>query len=584
MTPEEATAVQTEVSEAINAGQLIERLVAHAWGQMGSARYNAAADAAAALHNGGEVDLLALFRNYLAAPTVEQGTLFGGIFFRRTMPKLHSNANDMLQTIAAFSARPPGEKAYFPDQGFPAWCQAESSRPLACLELMKTEPEKFERLLIYVFHAGAIIDAPHFLREAIELARSGEMTLKRPAMAALGEMDLRADPTLQDRAIEELRFQIAISMDDAMTAVAFLGLLEIAKRTGDLTAIKASMIIVPPKAGPDTQVAMAQALWRLAKAADSEFIATILSALRPLGASNQLVLDQLDEGLSVLLSEDSLPAVAKFLESVVEHPAFPADLKSFDSLVHKLTTERPDLFGLLLVRALLTGSIPWRLEVAKLVRGIGDHIDEFDIDFKKMSMTDADTAFVCRKAIGHLPLAPVACASILISALRALSGEAAAHVAELLLDPLLINYPGTLQEYVKKRQGKESKPVAKHLEYALAVLQIYLKGLRAAGEVPELRASDQYRKIQQELQREDAAATWKAARAQSIFMSIIKSSMVLHSHQTAYYQEARDGSLVRHESGMTSHGVSIETPRLDVVDPLGLNYRLMLYRLERRPS
>lgn len=584
MTTEEEAAVHSEVADAISAGQFVERLTAHAWGNLGSERYNAAIAAATSLHNSGDVDLLALFRNYLAAPTVDRGTLFSGIFFRRAMPKLNSRAADMLQTISDFSTRPPEEKAYFPHEGFPAWCQSEPSRPLACLEMAKKEPDKYGRLLVYIFPAGARIDAGLFLSEAIDLARSDNIALKRSAIAALGEMDLCGDPSLQERAIEELRYQIAISMDDVLTAVAFRAMLEIAKRTGDHAAIKAIMIIVPPKAGPETQTAMAEALWRLAKTADTELIETILTALLPLGASNEMVLSQLDEGLSDLLNEDRLPLIVQFLEDVVEHPAFPTDLKAFDSFVHKLTTEHSGLFGLVLVRAFLAGGLQWRLEVAGLVRGIGDEIDEFDVDFQKLGWSDGDITFVCRKAIGYLPLAPVACASILISALRGVGEEAAAHIAALLLDPLLINYPGAPQEYLKKRQEHETKAVAEHIQHALAELQKYLKVLRSAGDVPELRASEQYRRIQKELQREEAAATWKAARAQSIFMSIMKSSMVLNSHQTVHYQEGPDGSLIRRESGMTSHGVSFETPRLDVVDPLGLNYRLMMYRLERRPS
>lgn len=582
--PEDETAVHAEVSAAINAGQFVERLAAQAWGNLGSERYNAALAAATALHNAGDVDLLAVFRNYLAQPTLERSAVFSGAFFRRAMPNLNSSASDMLQTIAAFSTRPAGEKAYHPDEGFPAWCQSDPSRPLACLELAKKEPEKYRRLLVYIFQAGARVNASHFLDEAINLARSDIAEVKRPGLAALGEMDLRSETKLQDRAIEELEHQIAISTDDNLTAIAFRALLEIAKRTGDNTAIKASMIIVPQKAGADTQTAMAEALWRLAKTADDALIASILTALQPIGASNPLVVSQLDEGLSDLLDERRLGMIGDFLQSIFEHPDAPADLKSFDSVVHKLQGDRRDLFGLLLVHALLTGSIQWRQEVVGLVRGIGDQIDEFDIDFKAMGITDADIAFVCRKAIGHLPLAPVACASILISALRAVGDDAATHIAGLLLDPLLINYPGSPQVYLKKRKRQEPKPVADRIQNALSELGKYLKGLRAAGDVPELRASNQYRKIQQELKREDDAATWRAARAQSIFMSIMKSSMVLHSHQTVHYDEGPDNSLVRRESGMTSHGVSIERPRLDVVDPLGLSYLLVMFRLERRPT
>ncbi|WON83582.1 hypothetical protein [Chromobacterium haemolyticum] len=74
----------------------------------------------------------------------------------------------------------------------------------------------------------------------------------------------------------------------------------------------------------------------------------------------------------------------------------------------------------------------------------------------------------------------------------------------------------------------------------------------------------------------------KAAEKKSIFLNLFSRSTLLYGNKSIDYIHAGVNEPPhRMETPLISHGVSMELPRMDDIDPYGLNYMLRVFRLER---
>jgi len=80
---------------------------------------------------------------------------------------------------------------------------------------------------------------------------------------------------------------------------------------------------------------------------------------------------------------------------------------------------------------------------------------------------------------------------------------------------------------------------------------------------------------------ETMSESMRAAEKQSIFLHLVTRSTLLYGNKSVFYMSAGDGASQRMEMPLTSHGVSIDFPRMDNIDPHGLDYMLRVFRAER---
>ena len=71
---------------------------------------------------------------------------------------------------------------------------------------------------------------------------------------------------------------------------------------------------------------------------------------------------------------------------------------------------------------------------------------------------------------------------------------------------------------------------------------------------------------------------------QSIFASLVKLSVILYGKRSITYVEGPDGQRSPMEMELKPHSVSFELPRMQVVDPVGLDFVLFMLRAERRKT
>jgi hypothetical protein len=75
--------------------------------------------------------------------------------------------------------------------------------------------------------------------------------------------------------------------------------------------------------------------------------------------------------------------------------------------------------------------------------------------------------------------------------------------------------------------------------------------------------------------------SFKKVRARSPFLSIVHTSMILHGGGSINYVYGAEGEPRRMDMTFKKIGTQIEVPRLQHIDPFGLDYMLRIFRAEQ---
>jgi len=198
-----------------------------------------------------------------------------------------------------------------------------------------------------------------------------------------------------------------------------------------------------------------------------------------------------------------------------------------------------------------------------------------------LAITPSEQIFLCRKVIGWFFFKPITATSILVSVLRVCDKETALEVQKLLVQYLLENYGG-VRKYLESIPNDD--PAKGRIEKCVAVNIAYMSALNSVPIIKELQPSEHHRRIERLRVADHMHEVHKQARNQSPFLSMVKRSVLLYGNRSLSFRKDGDGQLRPVEMDLKPHGISFEMPRMEVVDPVGLDYTLRVFRTERRRS
>jgi hypothetical protein len=177
---------------------------------------------------------------------------------------------------------------------------------------------------------------------------------------------------------------------------------------------------------------------------------------------------------------------------------------------------------------------------------------------------------------------PVTAASVVISLMRLTpDDEVLNELGKLLLNPLLMNYPGSVRDYAAEQAGHESGKVKETIDKALASFEEYLEALRTVPRLPALHPTQAQRESYRRHMSDSMAESMKAAEKKSAFFGLFARSTLLYGRKSINYIYRGDGEPKRMEMPLTGHSVEMEFPRMDNLDPYGVDYMLRVFRTER---
>lgn len=533
-------------------------------------------------HNERDIDVLEVSKN------LPEGRADGYDFwlvqdvYAQIIPDLNAEPASMIAALRALNIAGGSDMAAGrANRPFRDWMARTGNAPavMSILDIGSTDDIV---LLALALEAIAKADAGAGLDHAEALLGGSEGPGRIAAALAVGHFDLSEDAVLTHRALAALRGTVDEGSEDRLTSVALGSAVDVYRRaTADTEEYTLALIAAAAQtASADTVHRCATILYLGSEGLSERVITALVAIACEVQVENRGTIREIDHAVAQLLRRGQQDVALDLLEPILMRRA--ADFDDLGSTSYALLELDQSLLAPIVLRWLLSGHNDLGDATRKLV---GNAHREgpvtFSVDFAHEGMDSIQAMFLARKAIGFLFIQPITAASILVSLLRTGPSAAAAAIAELLFDPLLINFSGGLSAWLRERTIEPADNATPHLHQTLAKLDRYLDGLRAVGPVPELRPSERERLIERQRQHRSMQVAHKAAEKSSIIGLIATRQVLLYGNRSISYFEGPDGSQQRNEMKLGQITTSMEAPRLEILEPVGLDYELRVYRNER---
>ena len=148
-----------------------------------------------------------------------------------------------------------------------------------------------------------------------------------------------------------------------------------------------------------------------------------------------------------------------------------------------------------------------------------------------------------------------------------------------------MNYSGTVRGYLEPIASDPNDLAQASAHKAILAIDEYLAGLQSAGIIKELYPSERERQMEWQRRSDEMNVTMQEARKNSFLTSLMSESVLLYgSSSVTWVEDLHQGPPRRLETSLANVGHSIEIPRGEVIDPLGLSHTIYLFRMEKRPQ
>ena len=432
--------------------------------------------------------------------------------------------------------------------------------------------------------AGARNDEGRYVMESIRLATDADIEIRKCAIGAIGKIQYGAKSPLINDALDSLSKTAVGETDDTLlygvVRSAFDLYLQRKKPVKPVVNIIATAL---EKGESATLHAASEIIGFHLDAVPATLLKVLLQHLTKVDPDHKGTLDNIDYGLEKLLRRNDPKCGVNFLETLISANNGSISINAFDSVKRELYKNKKGLLDKLATRWLSMGNQALCTALNQVVK-IG-HKTDLLINVNPTELDSHDFTqlyFIARKAIGYLFYQPVTATAFILSLLPlANSRQSRDALTELLFDPLLINYPGQVRDYMKTLNQKNSgKSILVSAKNALKKFDEYIDTIKPVHELTEhhmpLDNSEAYRK---HFSR-DMTAAMKQAEQESVFLSMIKKSVLLYGRKSISYVPQNDAPDNRMEMPLQSFSTEIESPRLLIIDPLGLEHLLLTFRRE----
>lgn len=568
----ETAPTSEELVELFERGELVGQM-ARQFGMRARTDTHVVEEHCIALHNAGTIDLLALVEGNALQALDSSRFFMASLFFCRLLPELEAEPGRMMACVDALVTR-GGEDgaAYRPNVAFRQWC---ANVPQRANEVIAAAHKGNE---LAGHHLSFALEAISDLAEARRIVVEYEDVRRQSAISALG----RIEHPDSESCIETFAVFNALldgGIGDSARASVLHATMEILARVRDIAPADANALInrLVMDPGKFTIHQCAHALWGCREALTQDIVAYLLGALDHMESANKGTVKELDLGLQVLMEHGHAEAAVSFVTRLLSRTDDDLELGALDSFTRTLLSGSSDLLSRVVVSWLELGAPRLCGGLAKAIQGPG--LDGLPLSLKPedLAISPAAQLFICRKAVGWFFFKPTAAASVLVSVLRVCDSDTSQEVQKLLVDQLLQNY-GAVRKFLEDLAPEDA--ANKAVAQALTQNEAYLDAQRSIPFIVELQPSEHHRRIERLRISDQMRDAHKQAESGSVFLSMVSRSVLLYGNRSLTFVDDGQDKLRPLEIDLHSHGVSYEMPRMEVVDPVGLDYVLRVFRHE----
>jgi hypothetical protein len=520
---------------------------------------------AAGLHRAGTIDLVAA----LSAGSDERISYGTQRFIEQILPSLELELAPLLELIEILSARSKGDGIpYYLVASFSEWCDAQEQRPMLAIEAIRSGQAPVP-LLRPALMSGLRVDRSNVLPLLLGMLRSTNTEEQGVAADVLGRFEQLSTNEL-DSAIGALQQALAQATGER-SVVPLRALLAIAFRAQENEIVGFSALdAVKSRSDVHVRHAVSAELMFAVKKVSQPLVSAALELLAETQKYEENTIEAIDQILSKALATDHPHAANWLLDNLLARRA--ATIQVLDSTRNALWTGEATLRSATLTRWLISPDPAHFAAVRDMCKGLAGSAPHFDLDFCNADLSVRQAERIARRACASLMVFPETVASILASLLRTGPTQAMPLIERLLFDPLLISYWLGPRKYLEALLPDAPQAMAAVIGRVFELHDHYMAEVNAAGKIHELRPSQHHRFLAETKRREENRKISKSAHKQSLFASLISTSIMLYGDSTIYDMHVDEGKKVRQETQMRSQEFSHELPRLDIIDPFGSWY------------
>jgi hypothetical protein len=539
-----------------------------------------------ALHHEGLIDIIAEFASLKNNSTDQPDLFITKYIFENTLPELVAAVKPVMSClIHLFQEAGQDLAAYSSIECFTNFCEREPSRPQEALVEIEASPNTFAELLPATLIAGSRIDFSFYLHETIRLCEDKNAELKRLAVHSVGKLNWPQGLALMDYAFTALENINSVEIDDQILSCVIKSAFSLFQQDKTQEQRAITLIDSTLRKGGDCALLAASEIFGLHS---GELPTILLDAvfrdLMRIKPQNRRILNNVDIGISHLLKKGDLEKAIHLLEALLlEHPN-KISMEDFKTSSREILNDTV-LINKVLTRWFLSGD--WVLcdGVRTIIEASQGDDMRLEVDKAELSSSDDNhILFVARKAIGFLFTKPITAVTILLSLMRnTQDDQILENLGDLLFDPLLLNFTGKARDYVVQQCRLESGEVKVAIDKVLTKVDEYLEDLYSVGNLAALHPSETHREAYHRFISQKLAESWKAAEAQSVFLSsgMVSKYAILYGRKTINYVYASNGQTYRMENDLQNYRAELEIPRMQQVDPFMLGYILRTFKTER---
>lgn len=575
--------LRKDLISAFQAGKFLETVYEKTLSELESG-HDDLTDELVRMHNDGLLDVIAGFK------TLRNKSDAGYDFFRarrvleKALPNLNSPVQQVMECVLHLVSEAGQDMAAWAlVDPFINFCVAEPSRPKEALKQIEASVGKLLDLLIPTIIAGARMDANHYLNEAIRLTAHENIEVRRRAIASLGRIQYPKDTNLYKASLACLELSATKETDDQLFGNLIRSAFSLYQQDKSLEERIISLISRALSSGGENALHAASELFGFKfNELPCALLDILLDYLMRVKPQNKGTLNNIDYGLANLMKREDPTKGIDFLEAFLKANPDTVQMDAFDSVIQKLYKNNT-LLNKLLTRWFLRGDRVLCKGIHTVVNKVHGHDMLLKIDPSELVSTDfVHIIFLARKAIGYLFFKPVTAVSITISLMHQTSDKKTLQqLGTLIFDPLLLNFPGKVRDFLIQQSKSESGKAKKTIETALKNFDKHIDDLKSTGTIPELHPPqtqrDAYRRHFSRLMQESL----KEGEKKSALLSLFSKSVLLYGRKSINYIYGPDGKSSRTEIPLQSYGTEIEVARYEIIDPFGLDYMLRIFRAEK---
>lgn len=534
-----------------------------------------------ALHNERTIDVLEPARTIGDSPVNQHDFFTVMHVYCDLIPELEAEVPAMLAAVKALVARAGDDLASgMPNGTYRTWAEQGNRARATFAAIDPADPE--DSTYVFLGLQALAKSEPDAALEAVIAYLGGTAAPARSAAAkAIGTINL-ATPEARTRAAAALAAASSAADDNNLGHI-LTAICEIARAHPEMEDAATAMIeAATPNVGDQAIHQLSLELMFHGEALPPAIVAGLTAIMHRVPIGNRGTLEHIDAAGGKLVTHGRLDEALALITPLISKHEELTSLETLDGFSYALLQLAPDQLAKVIMGWLL--SLDPNLGRAALSL-VGDHHGNaplvLDVGDTTLGLSDADMILLAHRAIGFLFIHAITAASLVLGLIRGAADGSREVMANILFDPLLINYSGELADWLGQRAKDTSDPAQPVIVDLLSRLEAYIDGLRKAGRIKELRPSERQRLIENYRQQESMRQAHKQAEKKSVLMSIVSRSVLLYGNRSISYVEGPDGAKQRNEMKLHSISHSFESPRLDILEPFDLDYTLRVFRAMR---